>query len=122
MGAAERRCARASRVRRHDHDDRDGLPLDGDWRWCWQRDRCVFSCAALRWTSGLDDLKLTRFAFPSGRDLDEHNAAEAREHLPNVNATERTELFGSFTGIAVLPYDDSMGQRVIAGKHTLSAD
>ena len=38
------------------------------------------------------------------------------QHLPNVNATERAELFGSITSIAALPYDDPTRQGVIAGK------
>ena len=41
-------------------------------------------------------------------------------HLPNVNATERAELFGSITSIAALPYDDPTRQGVIAGKHAFS--
>ena len=36
------------------------------------------------------------------------------QHLPNVNATERAELFGSITSIAALPYDDPTRQGVIA--------
>ena len=38
------------------------------------------------------------------------------QHLPNVNATERAELFGSITSIAALPYDDPTRQGVIAGE------
>ncbi|KAI0690338.1 drug:h+ antiporter [Cerioporus squamosus] len=36
------------------------------------------------------------------------------DHLPNVNATERAELFGSITSITALPYDDPTRQGVIA--------
>ena len=38
------------------------------------------------------------------------------QHLPNVNATERAELFGSITSIAALPYDDPTRQGVILGE------
>ena len=41
------------------------------------------------------------------------------QHLPNVNATERAELFGSITSIAALPYDDPTRQGVIAGEYPL---
>ena len=42
------------------------------------------------------------------------------QHLPNVNATERAELFGSITSIAALPYDDPTRQGVIAGESPFS--
>ncbi|KAI0367328.1 drug:h+ antiporter [Pilatotrama ljubarskyi] len=39
---------------------------------------------------------------------------ELEKHLPNVNATERAQLFGSITSVTALPYDDPVRQGVIA--------
>ncbi|KAI8995203.1 drug:h+ antiporter [Trametes punicea] len=40
---------------------------------------------------------------------------ELEKHLPNLNATERAQLFGSITSVTALPYDDPTRQGVIAG-------
>ncbi|KAI0691091.1 drug:h+ antiporter [Cerioporus squamosus] len=75
-------------ARRHGHDDRHG-PL-----WTEIGGGVGSALAGAIWTNTMPE--------------------KLADHLPNVNATERAELFGSITSITALPYDDPTRQGVIA--------